>query len=89
MLLIKSSVGICGLVLLLFELIGPIILLASFSLILKLVGAIVQPLGENALYGLLSDLSKDVEYFIAGLLTVAFMYALIIMLIINSANSFI
>ena len=88
-LLIKSSVGICGLVLLLFELIGPIILLASFSLILKLVGAIVQPLGENALYGLLSDLSKDVEYFIAGLLTVAFMYALIIMLIINSANSFI
>ena len=42
-LLIKSSVGICGLVLLLFELIGPIILLASFSLILKLVGAIVQP----------------------------------------------
>lgn len=88
-LLIKSSVGVCGLVLLLFELLGPIILLASFSLILKLVGAIVQPIGENVLYNLLSDLSKDIEYFIAGLLTVAFMYSLIIMLIINSANSFI
>ena len=74
---------------LLFELIGPIILLSAFSLILKFVGAVVQPIGENKLFSLLSDLSKDIEYFIAGLLTVAFMYALVIMLIINSANSFI
>lgn len=88
-LLIKSSVGLCGIILLLFEIIAPIIALAAFSLILKLVGAIVQPIGENVLYQLLSDLSKDIEYFIAGLLTVAFMYSLVIMLIINSANSFI
>lgn len=88
-LLIKSSVGVCGIILLLFEIIQPVITLIAFSIILKLVGAIVQPIGENGLYGLLSDLSKDIEYFIAGLLTVAFMYALVIMLIINSANSFI
>ena len=88
-LLIKSSVGVCGIILLLVEIIKPIITLISFSIILKIVGAIVQPIGENVLYGLLSDLSKDIEYFIAGLLTVAFMYALVIMLIINSANSFI
>ena len=88
-LLIKSSVGVCGIILLLFEIIQPIILLVSFSIILKIVGAIVQPIGENSLFGLLSDLSKDIEYFIAGLLTVAFMYALVIMLIINSANSFV
>ena len=88
-LLIKSSVGICGLLLLLAELIQPIILLISFSIILKFVGAVIQPVGEQTLYSRLSDLSKDIEFFIAGLLTVAFMYALIIMLIINSANSFI
>ena len=88
-LLIKSSVGTCGIVLLLFEIIQPVILLVAFSIILKIAGAIVQPLGENTLYSLLSDLSKDIEYFIAGLLTVAFMYALVIMLIINSANCFI
>lgn len=88
-LLIKSSVGLCGIILLLGELIGPVVLLASFSIILKIVGAVVQPVGENNLFGLLSDLSKDVEYFIAGLLTVAFMYALVVMLIVNSANSFI
>ena len=88
-LLIKSSVGLCGIILLLGEIIGPVVVLASFSIILKIVGAIVQPIGEKSLYGMLSDLSKDVEYFIAGLLTVAFMYALVVMLIINSANSFI
>lgn len=88
-LLIKSSVGLCGIILLLSEMIGPIITLIAFSVILKVVGAIVQPIGENNLYGLLSDLSKDIEYFIAGLLTVAFMYALVVMLIVNSANSFI
>lgn len=88
-LLIKSSVGLCGIILLLGEILGPVILLISFSSILKLVGAVVQPIGENGLYGLLSDLSKNIEYFIAGLLTVAFMYALVVMLVVNSANSFI
>ena len=67
-LLIKSSVGICGLLLLLAELIQPIILLISFSIILKFVGAVIQPVGEQTLYSLLSDLSKDIEFFIAGLL---------------------
>ena len=88
-LLIKSSVGVCGIILLLLEIIKPVILLVAFSTVLKIVGAIVQPIGEDVLFSLLSDLSKDIEFFIAGLLTVAFMYALVVMLIINSANSFI
>lgn len=87
--LIKNSVGLCGIVILLGEIIQPVIMLAAFSLILKLVGAVVQPVGENILYSLLAGLSKDIEYFLAGLLTVSFMYALMIMLIITSANSFI
>lgn len=87
--LIKSSVGIFGIILLLSEIAQPVILLAAFSLILKLAGAIVQPIGESTLYAMFSDLSNDVEYFIAGLLTVSFMYTLIIMLIINSATNLI
>ena len=65
------------------------VLLAAFSVMLKVCGAIVQPLGEKVNYSLFADLSKDVEYLIAGILTVAFMYLLVVMLIINSANSFI
>lgn len=86
---IKSSVGVFGIVLLIAEIAQPIILLVAFSLILKVVGAVVQPIGENTLYALFSDLSNDIEYFIAGLLTVSFMYALIIMLVINSATNFV
>jgi stage III sporulation protein AE len=86
---IKSSVGLFGIILLISEIIQPIILLVGFSLMLKVVGAVVQPIGEGTLYSLYSDLSSDVDYFIAGLLTVTFMYTLIIMLMINSANSFI
>lgn len=87
--LVRSSIGVLGIVLLLSEIIQPVLLLAAFSIMLKVCGAIVQPLGEKENYALFSDLSKDVEYLIAGILTVAFMYLLVVMLIINSANSFI
>jgi stage III sporulation protein AE len=88
-LLIKSSIGVCGLIMLIAELLDPIILIIAFSLILKCMGAVIQPIGEDRLYSLFGDLSKDIEYLLAGILTVAFMYALIVMLIINSANTFI
>ena len=86
---IKSSVGMIGIVLLIIEIAQPIILLAAFSLILKLVSAIVQPLGETTLHSLFSDLASDIEYFIAGMCTVAFMYILVVMIIITSATNFI
>lgn len=86
---IKSSVGMLGIVLLIVEVAPPIILFAAFSLILKFVAAVVQPIGEGTLFSLFSDLASDIEYFIAGLCTVAFMYALVVMLIISSATNFI
>ena len=86
--LIRSSVGMLGIVLLIIEIAPPIILLIAFSLMLKLVAAIVQPVGENTLCALFTDLSSDTEYFIAGMCTVGFMYALIVMLIISSATNF-
>jgi stage III sporulation protein AE len=87
--IIKSSVGVVGIVLLISEVIQPIILLIAFSIFLKLVAAIVQPIGENNLGSLFSDLASDVDYFIAGILTITFMYALIIMLSLNTVYSFV
>lgn len=86
---IKSSVGLFGILLLIGEILQPVVLLAAFSLILKIVGAVVQPMGENALYSLFSDLSTDVDYFIAGLLTVSFMYFLVMMLSVSSVTNLI
>ncbi|MGN0812734.1 MAG: hypothetical protein ACI4MQ_04400 [Candidatus Coproplasma sp.] len=87
--LVKSSVGLTGIVLLISSVIEPVITLAAFSLMLKISGAIAQSIGEKTGFSLFSDLSKDVEFMIAGVLIVAFMYFLTIMLIINSTYAFI
>lgn len=87
--LVKSSVGLTGIVLLISSVIEPVISLIAFSLMLKISGAIAQSIGEKSSFSLFSDLSKDVEYMIAGVLIVAFMYFLTIMLIINSTYAFI
>lgn len=86
---VKSGVGMTGIVLLIGSVIEPVISLISFSIMLKISGAIAQSIGEKSSYSLFNDLSKDVEFMIAGVLTVAFMYLLTIMLIINSTYAFI
>ena len=88
-LLIKNSVGVCGLIILLSEIIQPVIVLVAFSLLLKFVGAISQAIGEKSSHDIFFNLSSDIEYLLAGILTIAFTYALIVMLIINSAVTFI
>lgn len=87
--LVRSALGMMGITLLISQIIKPVIMVASFSIILKITGAIVQPLGEKKLYSLYNDLSKDVDFFIAGILMTAFMYFLVVMLIINSTYAFI
>lgn len=87
--IVKSSLGMIGIIMLLGEIIQPISVLASFSIMLKITGAIAQPLGEKTLYSMFNDLSRDVEYLIAGILMVSFMYFLVVMLVINSGYAFI
>ena len=86
---VRSSLGILGVVMLISEIIQPLIMLASFSVMLKITAAISQPLGEKTLYSLFSEFAKDVEYLIAGILMVAFLYFLVVMLILNSSYAFI
>lgn len=87
--LVKSSVGLTGIVLLIGSVIEPVLALVSFSILLKITGAIAQSIGEKTSFLLYNDLSKDIEFMIAGVLIVAFMYFLTIMLIINSTYAFI
>ncbi|MGN0806091.1 MAG: hypothetical protein ACI4MC_03555 [Candidatus Coproplasma sp.] len=86
---VKSSVGLTGIVLLISSVLEPVISLIAFSLMLKISGAIAQSIGEKTSFSLYNDLSKDIEFMIAGVLIVAFMYLLTIMLIINSTYAFI
>lgn len=87
--IVRSSLGIMGVVMLLSEVMQPIIMLASYSIMLKITAAIAQPLGEKTLFSLFTEFSKDIEYLIAGILMVVFLYLLVVMMIINSTYAFI
>jgi stage III sporulation protein AE len=87
--LIKSSVGTCGVLLLLFEVLSPLLSVVAMALLLKGVAALIQPLGEGGIATMFTNISNDLEYFIAGLLLVAFLYFMLVMGILHSVNYFI
>lgn len=85
--LIKNSVGSCGIILLAIVLAGPLIRLIAYNLFLKLSAAVVEPLGDVRIASFLSSLSGTVNYFTAGLLAVGFMYFITMLLLICSSNA--
>ncbi len=84
--LLKNSVGVAGLMLVLVVVISPIIKLAMFSLGLKLAAAIAEPLSDNKISNLLQGVSKSMSLLLSVLCGTAFMYFILIMLVIYSCN---
>lgn len=85
--LIKNSLGSCGLVLLAAVIGVPLIQLIAYNLFLKLSAAVVEPVGDAAIADFLSSLSGTVNYFTAGLLAIGFMYFVTVLLLICSSNA--
>ncbi len=85
--LIKNSVGSCGVFLLVIVLAVPLVQLIVFNLFLKLSAAVTEPIGDAGISNFLSSLSGTVNYFTAGLLAVGFMYFITILLLICSSNA--
>ena len=85
--LIKNSVGSCGIFLLVIVLIVPLVQLITYNLFLKLAAAVTEPIGDAGISNFLSSLSGTVNYFTAGLLAVGFMYFITVLLLICSSNT--
>ena len=85
--LIKNSVGMCGILLLVIVIAVPLVQLVVYNLFLKLTAAVTEPVGAEGISGFLSSLSGTVNYFIAGLLAVGFMYFVTVLLLICSSNA--
>lgn len=85
--LIKNSVGSCGVFLLVIVLIVPLVQLIAYNLFLKLAAAVTEPIGDAGISNFLSSLSGTVNYFTAGLLAVGFMYFITVLLLICSSNT--
>lgn len=84
--LIKNAVGGVGLLLFLVTIISPIIKLAIFSLGLKLVAAIVEPISDNKIPNFLYSVSNLLTMLITCLIAVSFMYLLVVGLFMLSGN---
>ncbi len=85
--LIKNSVGSCGIFLLVIVLIVPLVQLIVYNLFLKLAAAVTEPIGDSGISNFLASLSGTVNYFTAGLLAVGFMYFITVLLLICSSNT--
>ena len=84
--LIKNAVGAGGLLLLVATVISPLLELIIFMLALKLIAGIVEPLGNGGVANFVSSLSKSMTLLISLLIGVAFIYFIMLGLIMCSAN---
>ena len=86
--LIKNAVGASGLFLLLASIITPILQLVLFMLALKLVSAIIEPLGSKQIANFVSSLAKNMTLLIVTIVGIAFASFITIGLVMCSANIF-
>ncbi len=84
--LIKNSVGLTGVVILLVTVLPFLVNLGILSLSVKLAAAVVEPLGNARIVELLGGLSKSIGILIAILLGLAFLYFVLLLLVISTGN---
>ena len=84
--LIKNALGVAGLFLIFATIISPIIELIIFMLALKLIAAIIEPLGDKKIASFVSDISKNMSMLVALIVGVSFMYIILVGLVMCSAN---
>ncbi len=84
--LIKNSIGLVGILIIISSILSPILEIAIFSLMLKAVSAILQPLNNNRITNFLNSSSKNVTMLSTCIIAVSFMYFLCIGMCMASAN---
>ncbi len=87
--LIKNAVGISSIIILINYIITPVIEIAVFSLILKLVSAFTESICDNKTTELCGYVSRSLTLLNAIILLTGFMLFITILLMIFSANAFI
>ena len=84
--LIKNAIGVSGLILLFGSVIVPVLKIVVFSLLLKLVSAILEPIADARVTTFVNDVSKTISTLVAIILGVTFMYLIIVGLIMCLVN---
>lgn len=84
--LIKNSVGLTALVVLIVTVTPFLLNLLTLGLSLKLAAAVVEPLGNSRTADLLGNMSKNLGVLAALLLGLAFLYFILLVLVISTGN---
>ena len=85
--LIKNAVGIGVVIALFYTISGPLLTLLSFSIVIKLCSSFTTVLGFNDVTDCLNGTTKTINYLNAFLILSAFMFFIMIVLLIISANT--
>ncbi|MBE7076796.1 MAG: hypothetical protein E7374_02760 [Clostridiales bacterium] len=83
--LIKNSIGLVGILLIITTILSPILDIVIFSLMMKLISAVLQPMGNSKLSNFLSSTSKSVTMLSTCLIAVGFMYLISIGLVMTTS----
>lgn len=84
--LIKNSVGLVGILIIISSILSPILEIVVFSLMLKAVSAILQPLNNNRITNFLHSTAKNITMLSTCIIVVSFMYFLSMGMCMASAN---
>ncbi len=84
--LIKNSVGLVGVLLVINTILSPLLEIVVFSLLLKLVSAVIQPMGQSRTSNFLMSTSKSLTMLSTVIIAVGFMYLVSIGLIMTTTN---
>lgn len=84
--LIKNAVGLVGLVIMFFTILTPIVQIVILKLGFNLTAAILEPIVDKRISDFIMAVSKTLIMLLCTILAVAFMYLIIIGLIVSTAN---
>ena len=84
--LVKNAVGYTGAVILVCIVLFPLVKVVIFTLALRLTSAIVEPIGDTRISGLLHTVAGNMNLLITALAGVAFLFYILLMLFIGSCN---
>ncbi len=84
--LIKNSIGLVGILIIISNILSPILEIVVFSLMLKAVSAVLQPLNNNRITNFLHSTSKNITMLSTCIIVVGFMYFLSIGMCMSCAN---
>lgn len=84
--LVKNAVGYTGAVILIGVVLFPLVKVVIFTLTLRLTSAIVEPIGDTRMSGLLHTVAGNMNLLITALAGISFLFYILLMLLIGSCN---